>query len=64
MKGRLEAIDIPPWEIGELLRIAEDGFPLLNLNVPPIVSERLIHPSLIIALGHSVSSVLRWSSPV
>lgn len=33
MTGRLENIQIPLWDVGELLRIPQEGFPLLNVEV-------------------------------
>ena len=41
MTGRLEAIDVPTWEPEELLEIAIEGFPLLNIEVSPENRQRL-----------------------
>jgi len=40
MTGRLEAIHIPAWEAHELLQIASEGFPLLNMEVSEPVTRR------------------------
>jgi len=40
MTGRLEAINIPSWEAHELLQIARQGFPLLNVQVAQPVTDR------------------------
>jgi hypothetical protein len=39
--GRLEPVVIPSWNIEELLQISKDGFPLLNIELSDIVSQRL-----------------------
>lgn len=41
MTGRIENLSVPTWEVDELLRIPAEGFPLLNVQVNPDVSERL-----------------------
>ncbi|MCX5644744.1 MAG: hypothetical protein NTZ17_08665 [Phycisphaerae bacterium] len=41
LTGRLEAINIPAWEVSELLEIATEGFPLLHVEVPASTTERL-----------------------
>lgn len=41
MTGRLEQINIPMWEIRELVEIANEGFPLLNIEVPTTVLNQL-----------------------
>jgi hypothetical protein len=41
MTGRLEPISVPTWELDELLQIAHEGFPLLNVDVGDTVCERL-----------------------
>ena len=41
MTGRLEAINIPIWDIDELMQISTVGFPLLNINVKERVIRRL-----------------------
>jgi len=45
MTGRLEPIAVPTWEQGELLQIASQGFPLLNVDVTDAVCERLVAES-------------------
>lgn len=44
--GRLENIQIPYWSNLELRQIAEKGFPLLNVNVPDTIMDRLCSEAL------------------
>jgi hypothetical protein len=46
LRGRLRNIDVPYWTPTELCRIAELGFPKLNLTVPETVTRRLATESL------------------
>ncbi len=39
--ARLESIDVPSWEIDELLQIPTSGFPLLKIDVHPDVCREL-----------------------
>jgi len=41
MTGRLDAISIPAWDPDELVSIAANGFPLLNMDVSAAVQARL-----------------------
>jgi hypothetical protein len=45
MTGRLEPINIPVWEPAELAMIADQGFPLLNLDISACVLDRLVSES-------------------
>ena len=46
MTGRLEAIEIPVWDQAELLRIANTGFPLLNIEIAAQACERLAREAI------------------
>jgi hypothetical protein len=46
MTGRVEQIPIPPWRETALARIAELGFPALNITVPPGMVDRLVSECL------------------
>lgn len=39
--GRLETIDIPTWELDELMQISAEGFPLLNVELDQLVARQL-----------------------
>ena len=41
MNGRVEIVQVPPWEISELSEIAQLGFPLLNVAPDASVSTQL-----------------------
>ncbi len=47
MTGRIETIDVPPWDTADLIKIADLGFPLLNINV----SKRIIESFAKEAIG-------------
>jgi hypothetical protein len=46
MTGRVEIVSIPSWEESELMTIATLGFPLLNVNVSPLILKRLVEESI------------------
>ncbi|MFZ5940546.1 MAG: hypothetical protein ACOYXB_08225 [Bacteroidota bacterium] len=46
MTGRVENVNIPPWEKDELKEIAAIGFPLLNLSVEDSVIFSLVNESI------------------
>lgn len=41
MNGRIELISVPSWSIAELMAIAEQGFPLINISPDKTISEQL-----------------------
>ncbi len=41
MNGRVELVEVPAWDTGELSQIAQLGFPLLNIAPDPSVSTNL-----------------------
>lgn len=45
MTGRLESIPIPKWEPKELQHIPDNGFALLNINVPKAIIDEMIAES-------------------
>jgi len=45
MTGRLEPIAVPTWEPDELVQIASEGFPLLNIDASHKVYDRLVAES-------------------
>ena len=45
MTGRLEPIAVPMWESSELVQIAGEGYPLLNINVTEEVCDHLVAES-------------------
>lgn len=46
MTGRVENVNIPPWETHELEQIALVGFPLLNVEVHPNIINKLVNESI------------------
>ncbi len=46
MEGRFTHLSIPTWTEADLMKIGEQGFPALGLEVPPDVQERFARESL------------------
>lgn len=40
LRGRIRAIDIPPWQLSELTEIGRLGFPAVGIDVPHITLQR------------------------
>jgi hypothetical protein len=41
MNGRIELIPVPSWDVSELVAIAQQGFPLLNVKPDEVTSKKL-----------------------